>query len=646
MFLTSSNKPIEPQLSEQVDKIEQQSPSLSVLAARQFRYKVYQTELEVKLSKRRQFNVLEEFVLRAGIELIPPPAIDEIATVLGLDSIFVQNTVATLKTLKIIENQPVDKIILTPQGRESYAQGSLLQPVETKIIYVIADPLLGNLFLRASPLEMVQVALPNFTDFVSLDCRIPNRLPSSLEELKQLFQNAKLGSSESVTSGEAFDTQEIWQTISVFAIFDLLEKKLKFQLRRGKQTLADASSWLETLELEGKVSLHSLCQLSAEVLTLECEEILKHKNCEVEDRIEKIQQQAIDNIKDISNKEKNSLDVNSVIVLRDRQIRQEFLKTLKSANSEIFIYSPWVSEAVVDHEFIHILQELADRGVWILIGHGYSRKQEDEDRPIPPAVEASLLAVKTPEGLPAVQIFWLGNSHAKEIVVDRKVHLAGSHNWLSYRGDKLPRGETVHKVTIPTLVQEAYEFLAERFQSHAQKLWEEALLKRNSQLATVPLCVWGALEMYDEALIQIQHNSWLEVLPLWLDVECQRIRSHKDLSTPTSLKNAISLLHQLSPEDSIVKPLWERWQKIVGAIAAYNRDAAIKLLNEAWTEFIRLGIVQPLIDSPQELLVKCSAVVQQQQAIALQHQKSATQKLQIRSPQHIRNKRKQKHGKF
>jgi len=53
----------------------------------------------------------------------------------------------------------------------------------------------------------------------------------------------------------------------------------------------------------------------------------------------------------------------------------------------------------------------------------------------------------------------MGNSHAKEIVVDRKIHMSGSHNWLSYRGDRLPRGETVHQVTNTDLVQEAYEFL-------------------------------------------------------------------------------------------------------------------------------------------------------------------------------------------
>ncbi len=117
MFLTSSDKPIEAQLRDWVDQIEKQSPGLSVLAARQFRYSLYQTLVEVTISESRKFNVLEEFILRAGIELVPPPTADELATVLGLDPIFVRETTATLQRLQTLEPLPGTQIILTPQGR-------------------------------------------------------------------------------------------------------------------------------------------------------------------------------------------------------------------------------------------------------------------------------------------------------------------------------------------------------------------------------------------------------------------------------------------------------------------------------------------------------------------------------------------------
>jgi hypothetical protein len=43
-----------------------------------------------------------------------------------------------------------------------------------------------------------------------------------------------------------------------------------------------------------------------------------------------------------------------------------------------------------------------------------------------------LQAIKTPECLPGIQIFSLGNPHVQEVIVDRKIYLCSSHNWLSY----------------------------------------------------------------------------------------------------------------------------------------------------------------------------------------------------------------------
>ncbi len=206
----------------------------------------------------------------------------------------------------------------------------------------------------------------------------------------------------------------------------------------------------------------------------------------------------------------------------------------------------------------------------------------------------------------------MGNSHAKEIVVDRKIHMSGSHNWLSYRGDRLPRGETVHQVTNTDLVQEAYEFLAGRFQSHAQKLWDEAARKHDDTLAVAPLCVWGALDMHEEALNQLRHNNWLQLLPLWLKVVSQGLRSQKVSLNSASLKTAISLLSQISAADPNIESLREGWQKVVGAIACQDRDAALRLLSdEAWLQFARLDIAQPPIDSLEKFISKYSIAQKQ-----------------------------------
>ncbi|PPS40720.1 phospholipase D-like domain-containing protein [Chroococcidiopsis sp. TS-821] len=611
MFRAFSAKPIEPQLQKWVDEIEAQSSGLTVLAARQFCYSVYQIPVEVTISEPRKFNVLEEFVLRAGIELDPPPTEDELATVLGLDSVFVRNITANLRALQTLESTPT--IAVTPQGRQFYQQGSVPQPPTKVQIYAIADPLVGNLTFQFDSLNDIIFNQLDLANFVTLENRIPDISSLPLTELQQFIQASGLGL-HAPESGKAIaaccvvtPTQTLWRTMSLFVIFDGLEDKLRLQVRRGKQILEEASRWLEELKVEGKIRLDALCDLSDDIIAKERAATLNQKNAEVEARLEKIRQQALETAR-IQRQQLQDLipETGTAIQLRDGEIHQAFFDVLDRAQYQILIYSPWVSEAVVDNELLQLLQKAADRGVWILIGHGIARKQEDEDRPIPLEVEAKLRAIETPEGLSAVQIYWLGNSHAKEIIVDGKVHLCGSHNWLSYRGDWLPRGETVYKVTIPTQVQEARKFLAQRFQVRAQKLWDAAMLTRNPAQAEVPLCIWGALGMEEIALHQLEQHHFLELLPVWLRVVCQGLRLDLTPRLLNAVAAALSLLAEVSEQEPYIKELKAGWYQVMRAIAKRDRNTALTLLNDrAWSQFIRLGMTHTPKDSPEEFILRC-----------------------------------------
>ena len=77
MLQISSAKPIDEKLQSRANKIENESRSLSVLAARKFRYDVLQTSVEVTISESRKLTVLEEFILRAASELHPSPTQEE-----------------------------------------------------------------------------------------------------------------------------------------------------------------------------------------------------------------------------------------------------------------------------------------------------------------------------------------------------------------------------------------------------------------------------------------------------------------------------------------------------------------------------------------------------------------------------------------
>lgn len=615
MFLVSSPKPIDPQLQDFVQQIEKQSPvGISVLAGRQFRYPLEQISVEVTISEPRNFNILEEFILRAGMESELIPTENELAAALGLDPVFVQNTAKTLRSLETLAWTSDAKIILTPQGRQFYLEGSVPQPPQTKQIYAIADPLQGNLFFLFSPVEAVEIDLPIFGDFITIENRCQEMSELGLEELQRIIQGSGLGlhvpeDGKIITAFFTKESQTIWQSVSIFVIFDALEDAIKLQVRQGKQILHYASDLLDIFQSEGKVSLQTLLYLSDETIAAEREQLLNQRNKEVEDRIKKIEQQAIETVKELreTGKQvppKGSQEKDQVILLRDIQIRQSFLETLRGGNHQVLIYSPWVSQEVVDNEFIQLLQNLANRGVWVLIGHGISRRQENESRPIPAQVEQKLREIKTREGLSAVQVFWLGNSHAKEVVVDRKVHLCGSHNWLSYRGDKLPRGETVYKVTATDKVEEAYDFLAVRFKDHARKSWELAVKNRNANLAETSLCTLGALGMEEMALNELQRANWLELYPVWLNVVRQGLRAKKISPDSPYLATGISMVSQFSETDPNIKLLQSNLRQVMGAISALNRHQALKLLNEHWSQFRRLNIADSALVKPDDFLLK------------------------------------------
>ena len=164
MFLASSTKEIDSNLSSLAEQIEQQNPGLSVLAARQFRFAIRQTPLEVAISEPREFNVLEEFILRAGVEFEPAPTLKELADLLGLDEIFVKTAAATLVSLESLEVAENGKIAIAPQGRDFFDKGAVSRS-QIQSIYAISDPLNQTLTFKFDALVPESLNLPDLRRF-------------------------------------------------------------------------------------------------------------------------------------------------------------------------------------------------------------------------------------------------------------------------------------------------------------------------------------------------------------------------------------------------------------------------------------------------------------------------------------------------
>lgn len=278
MFLASSTKPIDSNLSSLAEQIEQQNPGLSVLAARQFRFAIRQTPLEVAVSEPREFNVLEEFILRAGVEFEPAPTLKELADLLGLDEIFVKTTAATLVSLESLEVAENGKIAIAPQGRNFFEKGAVSRS-QIQSLYAISDPLNQTLTFKFDALAAESVNLPDLADLVSLEHKITDLANLSIAEIQPLIQDSGLGihapqNGKIVSACDVVgDDLDIWQTVSVFVLLDAIENKTTIQVRQGKQILETASNLLNELESQQKLSLNDFCNSTSDIAQQELETI-------------------------------------------------------------------------------------------------------------------------------------------------------------------------------------------------------------------------------------------------------------------------------------------------------------------------------------------------------------------------------------
>ena len=273
MFPVSVVKPIDENLKYIVEKIETETAGLTVLAARQFGYTVIQNSLELTIKEPRKFNVLEEFIIRAAMEFNPPPTANDLASILGLDSVFVKSTIANLQSLQTLADTP--QITVTAEGSLFYAQGSVPKPPYSVQIYAITDNLAGKITFQYESLEDVVIKQPDLAEFVNIEAKIPAISSLQLADIQEIIQSCNLPFHVPTEGKFVTDfkvkgiTQTIERNISLFVIFDENKNKLNIQIRSGKEVLEVATQKIEELYNSEKISLEELCQLSQETINLQ-----------------------------------------------------------------------------------------------------------------------------------------------------------------------------------------------------------------------------------------------------------------------------------------------------------------------------------------------------------------------------------------
>ncbi len=550
MFLVSSVdlRPIAPALLPVALKIEKGSPGLHVLAARQFRYPVQQQKISVRIEYYRKLNLLEKFILRASSEISPAPSLKEVANVLGLDPIFIESVLNDLSDRKNITTSD-DRLRVTEEGKKTLSSETITEDPAYEAWYYLQDTILGTIAFTRQPLDVMDEELAQLEDLNTYVARDLEQFPAfDINPVEQQAQLQEWGLDAHDPDMGRFVKQMApsapaelrWRPVAVFVLYDTLKENtdasITFQVRSEDESVPLVGEWLESQLRAQNLSLKTLCGLTDEMLAREEEEIQPVESV-VERRLDEIRHQAASQLRLQVKGQELEKEAGTATQLRDVEIHHAFLKALKSAREQIIIYSPWMNAQVVDDAFLSLLEDRVKRGVHVLIGYGIGRDKRREDRPVPPALIQRMSAIQTAEGTPGIIAEWLGNSHAKEIVIDQKIHLSGSHNWLSYRGDRFPRGETVYQVTIPGEVEKAYNHLAQRFIERAQALWHHA----SDEERKLALCILGYLGHEQEAADWIRRDKCYQLVPFWMALAHQAISANHKERIVAPLHELISL---------------------------------------------------------------------------------------------------------
>jgi hypothetical protein len=487
MFESSSH--IDPRLQEVMRSVEEEEIGLRVVSAELYNLPYIDIQVTIEILEARAFNILEEFILRAAHMLQPQPTREGLAAMLGLDRLFVDASWQRLAEMEAVVVAEAETLCLTEQGRDFYLQGQLPPASHSETLDLRYQVITDQLAVSDSEVEASEPAplLPGYLAFEETQQEeAVEAVVSDLSRIIAATREAGLSlhvpedgrTISSITARSITDRGQV--SCALLVVQDTLvpaesEDNISLRIvdpksrRRNFAVEEVLRAWID----EGRVTLAKLVPPDTEEeveLSVLAEPAITHYRGQMVTLRSKPRPKARD-------QEKIGVEL-----LRDEEIRPRFLAALDEAQHTVLIYSPWISEVVIDDAFIDLLEDLAGRRVITLVGWGIAHTLEEQNRRPSESLIRRLHRIRTPEGIPAVIVQWVGNQHSKDVLVDYRVHMSGSQNWLSYRGDHYPRGETTYRVTEPGCVKRALDYMEKLFAKAADERWRSLTKELKEQL--------------------------------------------------------------------------------------------------------------------------------------------------------------------
>jgi hypothetical protein len=515
MFLTptgADSAGLDDRLADAIASVESSQPGLRVIAARLYRLPYARLKARLALQSPRRFNILEEFILRAASSLQPPPTPAELASLLGLDQLFVDATLTHLESLKTVSRGAHAAVTVTPVGKKFFAQGQVPQAAQHKLVSVLYRGALDTLSLWSTPpLSTAGLPLlPGITEQErenlskqALAALTPQRLRAA--DGGRLLAAVADGGGEAALTGvdQAAVEDAGFSAAGMLVVHDLLasSKGDNVALRAvdpasqavdpALQTVLDG--WLKAGRVKLTDFLPAGLEEDLEALAVDDGEPLETDYAEIFQK--QLQGQ----------KAGKASGPKEVTLLSAGTQAAQAEKLRHSAQQRLLLLLPRLNEQTAGEAVRRELQALADRHVLSIVGWG-TADERDQERVSPAlSVVDALHSLYTADGLPAAPVWWVGQLYGQDVLIDSHTLVSTVPNTLTYQGQRLPGGTATYVVTGSGLVQSALEDLEPPFARAARVAWHSAAAAGLAGRAALERCcvTWVAVGRPNEALSHI-----------------------------------------------------------------------------------------------------------------------------------------------
>jgi hypothetical protein len=430
-------------------------PGYRIAHFREAALPIFQVSARLLLLERKELTAIEEACLNAvscGLN-----ALHETSAFLGLAEVVVRSTVASLSVRELVNvtanpGRGAAVIALTAKGRTAQATASSIVPSE-RLVPVLYDPFLKCIVYRhrSQLYRPREVREAGFTQIPLGTCNRPEKVDIPVQQLTALAARIPAISEKGIEilAVNRIEKREMLFTPAVL-LFYLQEDGRDVQVsvvidgepsHEHERALRDCgadkllgahlvANSKETVNIADLTS-HEARDLKRQAEIEESARTPAHSTAPVNTE-EPSQPAVADAEEDTRDEEvrRRALQGLTFRLLRCYEHPELLTQALTIARSRLLIVSPWIRNTVVDHEFVEHLTARLKAGVAVSIGYGL----EDDRKPaIDDSVKRQLEALG--KSYPKFTLKYVGNTHRKVLVCDRRFAVTTSFNWLSFRGD-------------------------------------------------------------------------------------------------------------------------------------------------------------------------------------------------------------------